>query len=97
MKSEIKQYSEIINNLKKENESLKKDYDHKSEQVLNLLDRNRLLKEENYKIMSDIRYYNGYFYCLIDNLCGSIFNYCELGDFIYGSRVNDLLDKSTYL
>ena len=57
-------------------------------------------KTDDYFIIRDcnsIRYYNGYFYCLIDNLCGSIINYCELGDFIYGSNVKDLIDKSTYL
>ena len=55
----MKNYKKLYKKLLLENESLKKDYDHKSEQVLNLLDRNRLLKEENYKQMNDIIYYNG--------------------------------------
>lgn len=55
----MKNYKKLYKKLLLENESLKKDYDYKSEQVLNLLDRNRALKEENYNQMRDIRYYNG--------------------------------------
>ena len=55
----MKNYKKLYKKLLLENESLKKSYDLKSEQLLNLLDRNRKLKEENYKQMSDIRYYNG--------------------------------------
>lgn len=77
----MKNYKKLYKKLLLENESLKKDYDHKREQLLNLLDRNRVLKEENYKQMSDIRYYNG-----ISELLEKYHNYMI-------KDINLLLDK----
>ncbi len=77
----MKNYKKLYKKLFLENESLKKECDHKSEQVLNLLDRNRVLKEENYKQRSDIKYYNG-----ISELLEKYHNYMT-------KDINLLLDK----
>lgn len=77
----MKNYKKLYKKLLLENESLKKSYDLKSEQLLNLLDRNRVLKEENYKQMNNIRYYNG-----ISDLLEKYHNYMI-------KDINLLLDK----
>lgn len=67
--------------------------------VVVFFDEDIYFKTDEYFVISDVsnvRYFDGSYYCLADDI-SDITKVVEFGEFIYGSRVLDIIDKSVFV
>ena len=54
-------------------------------------------KTQDYFVIKDssqIRYFDGYYYCIVDECFDDILEKVEFGDFIFGYDIYDIIDKT---
>ena len=68
--------------------------------IIIMYDEDYYFETEDYDLIkncNDLRYKDGFFYCLVDNSFDKVLEKVEFGRFIYGKEVINLLNNSKFL